>query len=58
MPVATSLILAVWEAEVRRIVVQVSVVNVFKTSSPKQPEQNELEAWQKWKSICFASTKS
>jgi hypothetical protein len=42
-------ILATWEDETRRTVVQCQPGKiVHKTPSPKQPEQNRLEVWLNW----------
>jgi hypothetical protein len=42
-------ILATWEAEIKRIMVQGQPGQiVHETLSPKQPQQNALEVWLKW----------
>jgi hypothetical protein len=44
----TLVTLATWEAEIRRISVQGQTRQiVYKTPSPKYPEQNGLEVWLK-----------
>jgi hypothetical protein len=41
-------ILTIWEAKIRRIIVQGQPGEiVYETSSPKQSEQNGLEVWLK-----------
>jgi hypothetical protein len=45
----TPIILAAWEAEIRRLAVPGQPRHVIpETPSPKQPEQNGVEVWLKW----------
>jgi hypothetical protein len=47
--VVHAIILATWEAEIRRIAVPVQLGEIVcEFPSPKQLEQNELEVWLKW----------
>jgi hypothetical protein len=47
-PWLTPIILATWDAEIRRILVQDQLGQIVcETPSPKQPEQNGLQVWLK-----------
>jgi hypothetical protein len=49
------IILATWEAEIRRVTVlgQLSQIVCETPRSPKEPEENVLEVWLRWLSTCF-----